>query len=342
MRALVNPNARPGALPPPASDAASFHAGLEGYAPTPVRELPRVAAELGLGAVALKDESDRLGLPAFKVLGASWAAERALRERPDIRTLVAASAGNHGRAVAHVAARRGLASRIFLPARAAPARRDAISAEGAEVITVDGSYEDAVARAAAEGERPGAVELADVGASGAAAWVIDGYATLFAELAAQSRFDVLIVPVGVGSLGAAAARFGAAAGVRVIAVEPVRAACLTASLAAGEPVAVPTPGTSMAGLDCAEVSAAAWPSLRDGILGTVTVEDAEARAAMRELAAAGLVIGDCGAAPLAALRALAAERECAELRAAAGLGPEARVALIATEGVTDPDGFPRS
>jgi diaminopropionate ammonia-lyase len=339
VRALVNASTRPGAVPAPVPDAAAFHAALDGYAPTPVRELPGIAAELGLGAVALKDESDRLGLPAFKVLGASWAAQRALRADPGIRTLVAASAGNHGRAVAHVAARRGLGCRIFLPARAAPARRAAIAAEGAQVITVDGSYEDAVARAAAEGARPGAIELADVGASGPAAWVIDGYATLFAELAAQGSFDVLIVPVGVGSLGAAAARFGAAAGVPVIAVEPASAACLTASLAAGEPVAVPTPGTSMAGLDCAEVSAAAWPVLRDGILGTITVDDAEARVAMRELAAAGLAIGDCGAAPLAALRVLAGEPECAPLRAAARLGPESRVALIATEGVTDPDGY---
>ena len=58
--------------------------------------------------VGVKDESNRLGLPAFKILGASWAAERALREDPGVHTLVAACAGNHGRAVARVAAMRGL------------------------------------------------------------------------------------------------------------------------------------------------------------------------------------------------------------------------------------------
>ena len=99
--------------------------------------------------------------------------------------------------------------------------------------------------------------------------MIDGYHTLFAEAAAQAGFDALLVPAGVGSFAAAAARYGALAGKAVIAVEPATAACLTASLAAGEPTAVPTPGTSMAGMDCAEVSPAAWPSLRDGILGTV-------------------------------------------------------------------------
>jgi diaminopropionate ammonia-lyase len=335
-RALVNPHVARASVPTPRTEALAFHHSLPGYAPTPLRALPGLAAELGLGSVAVKDESDRLGLPAFKVLGASWAAECLLRERPEVHTLVAASAGNHGRAVAHVAAMRGLACRIFLPARAAADRRAAIAGEGAEVVMVHGSYEDAVAGAAAAGAQPGTAELADVGDSGPAHAVIDGYATLFAELDA---LDVLLVPVGVGSLGAAAARHAAHAGARAIAVEPVTAACLTASLRAGAPTAVPTPGTSMAGLDCAEVSPAAWPSLRDGLTGSVTVDDAEAHAAMRELATLGLAIGDSGAAPLAALRVLMAEPACAPLRHAAGLGPSSRLVLIATEGPTDPAGY---
>lgn len=199
---------------------------------------------------------------------------------------------------------------------------------------VDGTYEEAVRRAAAEGAQPGCFELADVGASGPANWVIDGYATLFSELPAT--FDVALVPVGVGSLGAAAARWGAAVGVPVIAVEPDVAACLTASLAAGRLTAVPTPGTAMAGLDCAEVSKAAWPTLRPGIRGTITVRDEETRVAMRALAAQGLPIGDSGAAPLAALEHLRRDPECAGLREVVRLE---RVLLLATEGPTDPAGY---
>jgi len=339
-RFLLNPAYRAEAVAEPSGDAAAFHVRLPGWRETPVRKLDGVAAELGLDGVALKDESDRLGLPAFKVLGASWAVERALREAPDTRTLVAASAGNHGRAVAHVAAMRGLGCRIFVPARAAADRRAAIEGEGAEVIVADGDYENAVRLATEAGAEAGALALADVGESGPAHWVIDGYHTLFAEAAAQAGFDALLVPAGVGSFAAAAARYGALAGKPVIAVEPHYAACVTASLAAGEPTVVPTPGTRMAGMDCAEVSPAAWPSLRDGILGTVTVTDDEAVAAMRELAALGHAIGDCGAAPLAALRALMTDDEGAQLREAAGLDrPSARVLLVATEGVTDPGGY---
>jgi len=337
MRALVNPHVRPGAVPAPSTEARAFHAALPDYAPTPVHDVSALAP--GTGDVRLKDESNRLGLPAFKVLGASWAIERALRERPDVHTLVAASAGNHGRAVAHVAAARGLRARVFLPARSVAARREAIAGEGADVVVIDGTYEDAVAEAARESTLDGRLEISDVGSSRPAAWVIDGYATLFAEAAEQAAPEVLVVPIGVGSLAAAAARYGANAGVKVVGVEPVAAACLTASLAAGEPVRIDTPGTAMAGLDCAEVSAAAWPSLRDGIHGTVTVDDGESRAAMRALATAGLAIGDSGAAALAALVAMRSDPECAALGDAVGLGPRSRVLLLATEGPTDPEGY---
>jgi diaminopropionate ammonia-lyase len=313
-------------VPPVDRSAAAYHASLAGYEPTPVHSLPSLAAELGIGAALVKDESARLGLPAFKILGASWAVERMLRDRPEVDTLVAASAGNHGRAVARAAALRGLRCRVFLPARSLAVRREAIASEGAEVIVVDGTYEDAVRAAEEAGRAPGAVTIADVGMSGPAEWVIDGYATLFDEAARQAEHDLVLVPVGVGSLAAAAARHGAERGVRVIGVEPVNAACLTASLAAGRPASVPTPGTVMAGLDCQEISAAAWPSLQTGIHGTVTVDDAAALAAMTELEEHGLLIGESGAAPLAALRQLAGSLE-----------PSTRALLISTEGRTGRD-----
>jgi diaminopropionate ammonia-lyase len=152
----------------------------------------------------------------------------------------------------------------------------------------------------------GVLLIADVGDSGPARDVIDGYATLFAEAHAQAAYDFVLVPVGVGSLAAAAARHGAETGRPVIGVEPVTAA------------------------DCAEVSPAAWPSLRAGIHGTVTVDDAEVAAARAELAAAGLAIGESGAAPLAALRRLMTDPEAEPLRRVTG----ARPLLIATEGPT--------
>jgi diaminopropionate ammonia-lyase len=330
VRVLVNPAYDPSRVPAATVEATAFHSVLPGYRRTPLHELGWLAAETGADSVLLKDESNRFGLPAFKVLGASWAVERTLRERPEVHTLVAASAGNHGRAVAHVAATRGLHCRVFLPSGSAPARQEAIESEGADVVMVDGLYEDALREARAAAAEAGVVEVADVGASDQASWVVEGYATLFTEAEEQGEFDVLVVPVGVGSLAATAVRFAAPRGLPVVGVEPTSAACLTASIAAGRPVAVPTPGTTMAGLNCAEISVSAWPALEAGIAAMVTVDDAEVHEAMRALSRHGLAIGDSGAAPVAALGETL------------GLGLGASPLLVATEGPTDPDGYRRT
>jgi hypothetical protein len=81
------------------------------------------------------------------------------------------------------------------------------------VVVVDGTYEDAVVRAAEAGAEPGVLELADVGAPAGAM----GDRRLRDALrrgGEQATSTSLLVPVGVGSLAAAAARFGARAGVR--------------------------------------------------------------------------------------------------------------------------------
>ena len=73
-----NPIARDRSLPAVPAEVRAFHAALPGYAPTPLTELPALAVELGVGRLFVKDESARLGLPAFKILGASWAVNCAL------------------------------------------------------------------------------------------------------------------------------------------------------------------------------------------------------------------------------------------------------------------------
>jgi diaminopropionate ammonia-lyase len=343
-RALLNPSPAPERVTLPGGHAVlAFHRGLRGYAPTLLRSLPQEAAALKLGRIRLKDENGRFGLPAFKITGASWALERLLAERPGLRCVWAASEGNHGRAVARAAAQRGLDARIFLPAATSDARAEAIASEGAEVVRVAGGYEDAVAAAGAAADEPGAATLADVAYDAAdpvPQWVSDGYSTVFAEAREQAGkpFDVVLCQIGVGAFASAAIRFAChqTPSALVIGVEPATAACATESLAAGHPVVIDAPGTSMAGLNCATPSHTAWPVLRDGLLGCVVISDDEARVAMRDLAGLGIVAGDCGAAPLAALRAMMLDPACAGLARAAGLGPASHVLLVSTEGATDP------
>ena len=321
------------------SNPFEFHRGLSGYQPTPLVEAPELAAELAVGRVLVKDESHRLGLPAFKILGASWAIERALSDGAgEVTALVAATDGNHGRAVARLAAQRGLAARIYVPAGVHPAAVAAIAAEGADVTTVEDSYDAAVAAATADAERSGGLLVQDTAWPGyeqIPAWIVEGYTTMFLEIDQQlgdTALDLLVVPVGVGSLAQAAIGHYRRPGIRqppaLLSVEPDGAACVLRSLQQDERVSVTTSPTIMSGLSCETPSAAAWPFLRQGLDAAVAVTDADAVAAAADLAAAGVPSGPCGAATLAGARLAL---QAPERRDQLGITAESTVVLLSTE-----------
>jgi diaminopropionate ammonia-lyase len=372
---LVNLAARAGAATAAPSRAPlALHRRLPGYSVTPLVEVAALARANGVAEVWVKDESARLGLPAFKMLGASWAAYRAVVERlgrdpepwtslDELRrafeplrplTLAAATDGNHGRAVARMARLLGVHAEIYVPKGTAAARVAAIEGEGARVTVVDGDYDATVSTAAATATDRCLV-IADVAWPGyerVPSWVVEGYGTIFWEVDDQLAAlgaagpEVVLVPVGVGALAAAAVRHYRRRGLeprpRLIGVEPLSAACVLRSLLAGRIVTVPGPHPSiMAGLNCGTPSVVAWPWLRDGLDAVVAVADGRVRQAMRDLAAAGIVAGETGAASLAGLAELTAGPDAEEARRAVGLGPDARVLLLCTEGATDPDAYRR-
>lgn len=353
---LRNPARRHG-IAAPKRDRASveFHRRLPGYAPTRVVDAPALAADIGVSALSIKDESRRLGMPSFKILGASWAVYRLLvsrlghepewRDLSELRAafaplgslaLVAATDGNHGRAVAHMARLLGYESEILVPAGTAAARIDGIASEGATVNVVNGTYDDAVrASAALAGDRVLVVSdtswegYADVPRS-----VIAGYGTIFAELDEQLSQppEVVVVPMGVGALAAAVVEHYAA-DATIVVVEPLSAACGLHSAEAGHPVVVEGPHDSiMAGLNCGSVSPFAWPTVSSGVDMFVAVDDGAAEQAMRDLATVGVVAGETGAAAIAGLRAVAAAAPEVHGR---------RVLALCTEGATDPGAYRR-
>ncbi|MGV9881662.1 diaminopropionate ammonia-lyase [Streptomyces sp. NPDC003006] len=342
------------------AQAQDFHSTLPGYAPTALRELPSLAAEFRVARVFVKDESARLGLPAFKALGASWAIHQILARRengPSAASggrplrLVTATDGNHGRAVARMARRLGRRAHVFVPEGVHPAAVAAIKGEGAEVTAVAGSYDAAVRRAADAAGAPDAVLVQDTAWDGyeeIPALIVEGYATLFAEIDAQLAAagagspSLVAVPVGVGSLAQAAvthyrgrrptATAPAAPAPALLSVEPEAAACLLASLRAGRLTSVTTGVTAMAGLNCGTPSTLAWPALRDGLDAAVAVTDADSAAAVRDLAGLGVSSGPCGAASLAGVRAALTGEGSAGRRAELGIGADSTVVLISTEG----------
>lgn len=181
-----------------ASEVLAFHRKLPNYRETPLHTLPLVAQELQLGHVLVKDESNRFGLPSFKILGASWAVFKALTTRlsldPEYLThrhedpaslwtclgsqssahglaLVTCTEGNWGRAVARMAKYVGIPAKIFVPHFMPETTRDRIRSEAAELVVVDGNYDDSVAAARMEADdNQNAILVMDMG------W--DGYETV--------------------------------------------------------------------------------------------------------------------------------------------------------------------
>jgi diaminopropionate ammonia-lyase len=304
-----------------------------------------MAQVMRVGRVCLKVETERFGLPAFKILGASWAAERLLAGRDtEGVTLVTATDGNHGRAVARVARMRGLPAHILVPAGTAQARIDAIAGEGAHVEVVDGSYDDAVRKAAAMADETHVV-LSDTswpGYEDVPGWVVEGYETIFGEADAQlggELPDVALIPIGVGSLAVAAAAHWPGTTPRLVGLEPTSAACALESARAGEPVSVPGPHDSiMAGLNAGSVSELAWPVLRDRFDAFCTIGDEWAEAGMRQLAEIGVNAGEVSGGTVGAALAICADDEA---RGALGIDEQATLFLLLTEGVTDPENWER-
>ncbi|MPY58539.1 diaminopropionate ammonia-lyase [Streptomyces spongiae] len=354
IRALpwsVRPSARAWRCEPAPADVRGFHAALPGYSPTPLTELPSLAEELRVGRVFVKDESCRLGLPAFKALGASWAVHRTLaeraasgRERGPV-TLVTATDGNHGRAVARMARLLGQHAHVFVPQGVHPQATAAIAAEQAKVTEVAGPYDQAVRSAAEAAAGPDSVLVQDTAWPGyeqIPGWIVEGYSTLCAEideqLAAEGAVqgpDLVSIPVGVGSLAQAVVTHYRSRPTgwapALLSVEPETAACVLESLTLGEPVSVPTGDTTMAGLNCGTPSSIAWPYLHSGLDAAVAVPDADSARAAADLCALGVSSGPCGAATLAGLRAALTGVEADERRTALDLGPSSVVVLLSTE-----------
>ncbi len=350
----------------PDGSASAFHEGLPGYRPTELVEAPELAFELGVGRVFVKDESGRLGLGAFKVLGASWAVARLLASEgtpsvDDLRRiasqspveLVTATDGNHGRALAFLGRLLGLPVRVFVPDGTSASTIAVIAGEGAMVTEATVPYDGAVTQAARYATAlMGRLLVQDTAWPGyerVPGLIVAGYETLLAEVDAQLTGlgaggpDLVAVPVGVGSLAQAVVTHyrasSAAARPALLAVEPIAAPCLITSLLAGKPTVAPTQPTVMAGLSCGTVSSLAWPVLEAGLDAAVAVPDEAASQARVDLAAAGVQAGPSGASSLAGARAALTGAGAGGRRADLGVTGSSVVVLLSTEGsVFEKDG----
>ncbi len=348
--------------------------GWPGYAPTPLRGLDALATELDVAEILLKDESERFGLGSFKAIGGAYGVLRAIqyelrgrgieadgsglrsgryRKETTDMVLTCATDGNHGRAVAWAARALGCTCVVYVPRIVSEARRVAIEGEGATVIRVDGTYDEALRDCSAGAAKHRRLVVSDQSFACYEAIprdIMQGYAIVAAEVM-EAIVDRpppthVFVQAGVGGFAAAVCgylweRLGTRRP-RFVCVEPAAADCLYRSAVADRMVTVPGDlDTVMGCLSCAEASTAGWTILDAGATAFMVIEDVRAIAAMKALARGddgrpGVVLGESGAAGLAGLMALAADETAREQ---IGLDQSSRVLLFGTEGANDPERY---
>lgn len=325
------------------------------YRPTSLIELPALARFVRVSRVFVKAEGER-PLGSFKSLGGMTAGLRALARHAgvtdlielcagethrDLPTLICASEGNHGLAVATAAQKARTCARIYLPNEVSSLRASRIEACGAEIVRIAGTYDDAVLAAAAAAHRGDGLLISDTSADPhdpIVADVMEGYGLLAQEMIQQfdelrERPSHLFVQAGVGGLAAAMV-----AGLhdflraprKSLVVEPESAPCVARALAAARPVRVDGDlHTAAEMLACGVASAPALRILMQHTVDAVQVAETElklAATAMRNFdGPATTASGACGLAGL--LRVAARD----SLRAEHGLASDSTVILVATE-----------
>ncbi len=325
-----------------------FHQSLDVYAPTPLVSLTDLAERIGVKAIYVKDESKRYGLNAFKALGAAYAVDGVLKGSEGKPLFVTATDGNHGRAVAWAADRAGCRSKVFMPKGTAKARLDNINnipLASAEIT--DLNYDDAVRLATKYAEENGGVLVQDTGFEGYEdiPWDISLGYTMMGQEALEQLAGVkpthVFLQAGVGSMAGGVLGFlkdiyGADAPVFSI-MEAEQTACIYESVRQGKYVAIGgDPQTIMAGLNCGEANTLTLPVLEAHAEFFFSMSDEYTEEGMRELAAAGVVAGECGGIGTGLVKALMTQEELAEYRDALGLDENSIILLFSTEGDTDP------
>lgn len=298
--------------------ARSFHSQIPGYKMTPLCALPNLSHMLGVEGIYVKDESQRLQLKSFKVMGGSFAIFRFLQKRLGLKddeinfeyltskechdqlgtlTFASATDGNHGRGIAWAARKLGHNCVIYVHKDTSEPRINAIRSYGAVVKIVNGNYDDAVRQVAEDAKKFGWEIISDTswpGYTEIPTWIMQGYTTMLVESQEQfsgmgiSRPTHVFVQAGVGALAASVIGFYSALfpenPPKFCVVEPDKAGCLfySAKLNDGKPHNITGElNTIMAGLACGDPSPIAWEVLKNCADAFVQVPDYVAARGMR-------------------------------------------------------------
>jgi len=327
-------------------DAYSSISKWEGYTPTPLLSLNKLAKELNLNKIFYKDENKRFNLKSFKALGGAYAVEKITKGNKDI-VVSTATAGNHGRSVAWGAKRLGLKCKIFISEYVSEARGQAMANLGADVIKVKGNYENSLIECIKQSTNNNWQIVQDV------AWkdymlvpkyTMAGYTVMMKEIIDQinqNKISHIILQAGVGGLAGAMVA-GIARYLKniptTIVVEPDSAACVMESIKSGKIEKIDIKRESlMGGMSCGEVSLVPWEILKNSVKFCISLPDDDIAITMKLLGNANFsdekIIAGENSAPgvISLIAACSDEKTKKELN----INSNSNIMLIGCEGDTD-------
>ena len=210
---------------------------------------------------------------AYKVRGAYYKISTLSDEERD-RGLITASAGNHAQGVAKAAKKFGVRATIVMPTTTPLIKVNRTKSYGAQVLLFGDVFDDANARALELAEEHGYTFIPPFDDLA----VATGQGTIAMEIFKELPLvEYILVPVGGGGLATGVSTLAKLLNpkIRIIAVEPVGAACLKASFEAGKPVMLPSANTIADGTAVKKPGISIFPYLQKNIDEIITVEDDE-------------------------------------------------------------------
>ena len=318
----------------------------DNYSPTPLIYLNKLSKILKLNKIFYKDESKRFHLKSFKALGGAYAVEKVTKGNKEM-VISTATAGNHGRSVAWRSKKLGLKCKIFISEYVSKSRAAVMRNFGADVIRVNGNYENSLDECIKQTNQNNWQIVQDV------AWhdyklvpklTMAGYSVMMKEISEQinnQQISHVILQAGVGGMAAAMV-----AGIarylnnipKVIIVEPESAACVLESIKTGKIEKISIEKESlMGGMSCGEVSLVPWQILKNSVNYCVTVSDDYISKTVKFLANSEfsdekIIGGECSTPGIISLVGLCNNNE---IRKKINLNEDSNVLLFGCEGDVD-------
>jgi diaminopropionate ammonia-lyase len=317
MHQVINPHFKTGiqmaGVPVPSTNSGRPVAMLKNcpaHSQTPLVSAERLAADLNINSVHIKDERNRMNLGSFKALGAAYviASDAAEKDISNV-TYVTASAGNHGLSVAAGAAAFGASAVVYLSSTVPEDFAKRLTAIGATVVRAGENYEASMEAAQKAASDNNWILLSDSSWKGYfdIPWrLMEGYTAMAAEIVAEMDTvpTHIFLQAGVGGMaGALAACFRTAWGdaPSIIVVEPAFAPALMNSIIEGKFVKTSGPVSDMGRLDCKEASLIALAGLSRDANEFVTLTEDECLEAISTLPEYELETSSSGGAGIAAM-----------------------------------------